>query len=432
MAGIAKAVQLVSNSNGVQDSVAVCDIISLCDSANNIETSEKDNVCSSETLADISFQLPSGDEGSSLQDLIDSELALRISNKVDDETYETDKDDDCYDNSYRLATSPKPEIRVTPDSDTENGDFFDINTQFILSERSHCLKNMPGNGSHFFTTITDDDDIDLDNCDDVAIYHSNEHEGSPTENIEISFSGLNCSTREQLDTHTNETSDFQNQSSGLVQNQILTPPPEDVDAKKIPPQDFVNVCSEKNKTSTEIDCYSSHESKSPTECAKLYLNSVDVDSNNEGHDSIDKSNSVTKTDDVFETLSDTLSGQPDHNNPNFPSDTSNISDPFVKVDNSMVDFTTCVASNVESLANKIELSEVNNVVEDQLVMLKHISDNQNEVELACGDKENVCELAKNCVNNLELSSNFMESSTMPDVSLIHINCFNYNILLEYF
>jgi hypothetical protein len=162
MADVANTVKVVSNSGAC--GVSLCELTS-----NDIEADSLDihNRSSSNTdSSDLTLNLPSPDEETSLQELIESELALRkeliesqfsprVSNYAD-----TMEGLDCMDttdvkqiNISSMKSSPT--ILSAENCDETDCETFDVNTQFILAERNHSFQTFTGNDMFFFSTLDD-------------------------------------------------------------------------------------------------------------------------------------------------------------------------------------------------------------------------------------------------------------------------------------
>jgi hypothetical protein len=162
MADVAKTVKVVSNNSA--SGVSVCELTSTNIEADSLEihSTPSNNTDS----ADLTLNLPSPDEGSSLQELIESELALRkelmesqfcprISNYLD--TVEEDGSADTIDVNQKNSSSMKSSPAVLSPHNYDETDYeaFDINTQFILAERNHSFQTFTGNDMFFFNTLDD-------------------------------------------------------------------------------------------------------------------------------------------------------------------------------------------------------------------------------------------------------------------------------------
>lgn len=171
MADVAKTVKVVSNSSAC--GVSLCELTS-----NNIEADSLDihNRSSSNTdSTDLTLNLPSPDEETSLQELIESELALRkeliesqfsprFSSYADtvEEVDSTDTIDAKQIDSSPLKSSPA--ILSAENCDEADYEALDVNTQFILAERNHSFQTFTGNDMFFFNTLDDTQMNGIDPC----------------------------------------------------------------------------------------------------------------------------------------------------------------------------------------------------------------------------------------------------------------------------
>lgn len=160
MADVAKTMKVVSKSS----EVSVCELTSNSTAADSLEIL---NTTSSNTdVSDLTLNLPSQDEETSLQELIESELALRkeliesqfsprissYSDALDDvdsaETADVTQTD-------RRSVKSSPKILSPQDCGDSDYETLDINTQFILAERNHSFQTFTGNDTFFFNTLDD-------------------------------------------------------------------------------------------------------------------------------------------------------------------------------------------------------------------------------------------------------------------------------------
>jgi hypothetical protein len=162
MADVAKTVKVVSNSSACE--LSLCELTSTNIEEDSLEIRNTPSNNSDST--DLTLTLPLPDEETSLQELIESELALRkefidaqfsprISNYSDtlEEFDGTDTIDVNQKNDAPIKSSP---TILSPQNYGETDcDGLDINTQFILAERNHSFQTFTGNDMFFFNTLDD-------------------------------------------------------------------------------------------------------------------------------------------------------------------------------------------------------------------------------------------------------------------------------------
>jgi hypothetical protein len=162
MADVAKTVKVVSNSSAC--GVSLCELTSANIEADSLEIH---NTPSNNTdSTDLTLNLPLSDEETSLQELIESELALRkefidaqfsprISNYSD--TLEELESTDTIDANQKNCASMKSSPTILSPQNYDETDYksLDINTQFILAERNHSFQTFTGNDMFFFNTLDD-------------------------------------------------------------------------------------------------------------------------------------------------------------------------------------------------------------------------------------------------------------------------------------
>jgi hypothetical protein len=163
MADVAKTVKVVSN-NSSPCGVSLCELTSANIEADSLEIN---NTPSNNTdSVDLTLNLPLPDEETSLQELIESELALRkefidaqfsprISNYSD--TLEELDSTDTIDTNQKNCASIKSSPTILSPQNCDQTDYkaLDINTQFILAERNHSFQTFTGNDMFFFNTLDD-------------------------------------------------------------------------------------------------------------------------------------------------------------------------------------------------------------------------------------------------------------------------------------
>ncbi|XP_069692977.1 uncharacterized protein [Periplaneta americana] len=173
MADVAKTVKVVSNSNA--GGVSLCELTSSHIEADSLET--PNTPPSNPDSSDLTLNIPSPEEGTSLQELIESELALRkeliesqfsprISNYSDNmEEIESADTINVIKNSDSSVKS-SPTIVSPPNYDETDYEALDINTQFILAERNHSFQSFTGNDMFFFNTL---DDTQINGTDEQGL-----------------------------------------------------------------------------------------------------------------------------------------------------------------------------------------------------------------------------------------------------------------------
>ncbi|PNF21129.1 hypothetical protein B7P43_G05074 [Cryptotermes secundus] len=171
MADVAKTVKVVSNSSAC--GVSLCELTS-----NNIEADSLDihnRSSSNPDSTDLTLNLPSPDEETSLQELIESELALRKEliesqfsprfSSYADTVGEVDGTDAI--GVKQIDSSPvksSPTILFAENCDEADYEALDVNTQFILAERNHSFQTFTGNDMFFFNTLDDTQMNGIDPC----------------------------------------------------------------------------------------------------------------------------------------------------------------------------------------------------------------------------------------------------------------------------
>ena len=162
MADVAKTVKVVSNTGAC--GVSVCELTAHSAAPESLDM--LNTTTSNTDVSDLTLNLPSPDEETSLQELIESELALRkeliesqfsprISDYSDtaDEFDSTDTVEVKEIDRWSLKCSPK--IVSPQDCGESDCETLDINTQFILAERNHSFQTFTGNDTFFFNTLDD-------------------------------------------------------------------------------------------------------------------------------------------------------------------------------------------------------------------------------------------------------------------------------------
>jgi len=162
MADVAKTVKVVSNSSAC--GVSLCELTSHSaapDSLDILNTTPNNT-----DVSELTLNLPSPEEETSLQELIESELALRkeliesqFSPRISDYT-DTVDELDIGDNAEvtetdRWSVKYSPKIVSPQDYGESDYETMDINTQFILAERNHSFQTFTGNDTFFFHTLDD-------------------------------------------------------------------------------------------------------------------------------------------------------------------------------------------------------------------------------------------------------------------------------------
>jgi hypothetical protein len=162
MADVAKTMKVVSNSSAC--GVSLCELTSHSaapDSLDILNTSPNNT-----DVSELTLNLPSSEEETSLQELIESELALRkeliesqFSPRISDYTDTVDEFDSAdtaevkETDHWPMKCSPK--IVSPQDYGESDYETLDINTQFILAERNHSFQTFTGNDTFFFHTLDD-------------------------------------------------------------------------------------------------------------------------------------------------------------------------------------------------------------------------------------------------------------------------------------
>jgi hypothetical protein len=162
MADVAKTVKVVSNGNACD--VSVCELTPSDTAAESLDI--LNTTPSNTDVSDLTLNLPTPDEETSLQELIESELALRkeliesqfsprISNYSDtvDEADSAETADSKHTDRLQVKCSSK--ILSLQDCGESDYETLDINTQFILAERNHSFQTFTGNDTFFFNTLDD-------------------------------------------------------------------------------------------------------------------------------------------------------------------------------------------------------------------------------------------------------------------------------------
>lgn len=162
MADVAKTVKVVSNNSAC--GVSLCELTSANVEADSLEI--RNSPSNNTDSTDLTLNLPPSDDETSLQELIESELALRkelidaqFSPRISDysDTLEEADDTDTIDANQKTCDSIKSSPTIlSPRSYDETGrKALDINTQFILAERNHSFQTFTGNDMFFFNTLDD-------------------------------------------------------------------------------------------------------------------------------------------------------------------------------------------------------------------------------------------------------------------------------------
>jgi hypothetical protein len=160
MADVAKTVKVVSNSSAC--GVSLCELTSHSaapDSLDILNTTPNNT-----DVSELTLNLPSPEEETSLQELIESELALRkelidaqFSPRISDYTDTVDEfdsaDTDEVKETDRWSMKCSPKIVSPQDYGESEYETLDINTQFILAERNHSFQTFTGNDTFFFHTL---------------------------------------------------------------------------------------------------------------------------------------------------------------------------------------------------------------------------------------------------------------------------------------
>jgi hypothetical protein len=171
MADVAKTVKVVSNSSAC--GVSLCELTSNSAEPDSLEI--VNTTPSNSDVSELTLNLPSAEEETSLQELIESELALRkeliesqFSPRISDYADTVDEFDvgDTAEvketDQWSVIRSPKiVSPQEYPESDYET---LDINTQFILAERNHSFQTFTGNDTFFFHTLDDTQINGTDPC----------------------------------------------------------------------------------------------------------------------------------------------------------------------------------------------------------------------------------------------------------------------------
>jgi len=162
MADVAKTVKVVSNSSDC--GVSLCELTSHSAAPNTLDIL---NTTSNNTdVSELTLNLPSTEEETSLQELIESELALRkeliesqFSPRISDYTDTVDELDSAdtavVTETDRWSVKCSPKIVSPQDYGESEYETLDINTQFILAERNHSFQTFTGNDTFFFHTLDD-------------------------------------------------------------------------------------------------------------------------------------------------------------------------------------------------------------------------------------------------------------------------------------
>ena len=162
MADVAKTVKVVSNSSAC--GVSLCELTSPGaepDSLDILNTTPNNT-----DVSELTLNLPSPEEETSLQELIESELALRkelidsqFSPRISDYTDTVDEFDSAeaadVRETDRWSAKCSPKIVSPQDYGESEYETLDINTQFILAERNHSFQTFTGNDTFFFHTLDD-------------------------------------------------------------------------------------------------------------------------------------------------------------------------------------------------------------------------------------------------------------------------------------
>jgi len=162
MADVAKTVKVVSNSSAC--GVSLCELTSHSAAPDSLDI--LNTTPSNTDVSELTLNLPSPEEETSLQELIESELALRkelidsqFSPRISDYTDTVDEFDsgDTAEVSEidRWSVKCSPKIVSPQDYGESEYETLDINTQFILAERNHSFQTFTGNDTFFFHTLDD-------------------------------------------------------------------------------------------------------------------------------------------------------------------------------------------------------------------------------------------------------------------------------------
>ncbi|XP_049781625.1 glutamic acid-rich protein isoform X1 [Schistocerca cancellata] len=132
----------------------VCELISVCETPNKMKETENSikNILGESSYQD-SNTLPCI-EGLSLENS-DAEVEAKITINVGVEKESTDTGV-LYQSGNQLDTPVETVLIADPASD-DFSSLLEVSDKVLKSETDHSLKDMPGNGSHFFTTIVDDE-----------------------------------------------------------------------------------------------------------------------------------------------------------------------------------------------------------------------------------------------------------------------------------
>jgi hypothetical protein len=162
MADVAKTVKVVSNSSAC--GVSLCELTSHSAAPDSLDilNTTPDNT----DVSELTLNLPSPEEETSLQELIESELALRkeliesqFSPRISDYTDTVDEFDSAdateVKETDRWSVKCSPKIVSPQDYGESEYETLDINTQFILAERNHSFQTFTGNDTFFFHTLDD-------------------------------------------------------------------------------------------------------------------------------------------------------------------------------------------------------------------------------------------------------------------------------------
>jgi len=162
MADVAKTVKVVSNSSAC--GVSLCELTSHSAAPDAIDILNP--TPNNTDVSELTLNLPSPEEETSLQELIESELALRkeliesqFSPRISDYTDTVDEfqsgDATEVAETDRWSVKCSPKIVSPQDYGESEYETLDINTQFILAERNHSFQTFTGNDTFFFHTLDD-------------------------------------------------------------------------------------------------------------------------------------------------------------------------------------------------------------------------------------------------------------------------------------
>jgi hypothetical protein len=162
MADVAKTVKVVSNSSAC--GVSVCELTSHSAAPDSLEV--LNTTPNNTDVSELTLNLPSPEEETSLQELIDSELALRkeliesqFSPRISDYSDTVDEFDVAdtaeVKETDHWSVRRSPKIVCPQEYGESDYETMDINTQFILAERNHSFQTFTGNDTFFFHTLDD-------------------------------------------------------------------------------------------------------------------------------------------------------------------------------------------------------------------------------------------------------------------------------------